>query len=73
MPTEFVQEVQNMFDFEAKFPDIADRMRIYPVECTAEHEQLIRIYVGLAQEYYESLAERVEHVNDGKVSMFRNV
>ena len=73
MPTEFVQEVQDMFDFEAKFPDIADRMRIYPVECLPEHEQLIRIYVGLAQEYYESLEERVEHVNDGKVSMFRNV
>jgi len=73
MPIEFVQEVQDMFDFEAKFPNIEDRIRIYPVECSAEHEELIRIYVGLAQEYYESLQERVEHVNDGKLSMFRNV
>ena len=72
VPLEFVQEVQDMFDFEGKFPNIADRMRLHKVECTDQHEQLIKIYVGMAQEYYNSLFDRIERVNYDTIELFRN-
>jgi hypothetical protein len=72
VPLDFVQEVQDMFDFEAKFPNIQDRIRIHKVDCTPEHFELIRIYVGLAQEYYNSLQNRIENVNADTIELFRN-
>ena len=72
VPIEFVQEVQDMFDFEGKFPNIADRIRIHKVDCTAEHFELIRIYCKLAQDYYASLESKIESVNADTIELFKN-
>jgi hypothetical protein len=72
VPIEFVQEVQDMFDFEGKFQNIADRIRIHKVDCTAEHFELIRIYCKLAQDYYASLESKIESVNADTIELFKN-
>ena len=64
VPIDFFNKVADMFDFEAKFPNIEDRMRIYPVEVTSEHIELIKLYVGMAQDYYDSLHDQVDNVKN---------
>lgn len=71
MPVSFIESVEQMFDFEGKFPDVKDRCRIHIVECTDEHFELIRTYVGMAQEYYEGLKQIVETSNDDKIEFLR--
>lgn len=68
----FLLEVEKEFDFEGKFPNIADRVRIHHVECTEEHFELIRIYVKLAQNYYDSLQTICENVNTNEINFFKN-
>jgi hypothetical protein len=69
---EFFQEIKNEFDFEGKRPNIIDRMRIHSVECTNEHFDLIKLYVGMAQNYYDELNEKIQHVNDSAIEIFKN-
>ena len=68
----FLLEVENEFDFERKFPNIADRVKIHRVDCTQEHFELIRIYVKLAQEYYNSLQSICQNVNIDEINFFKN-
>ena len=68
----FLLEVENEFDFERKFPNIADRVKIHRVECTQEHFELIRIYVKLGQEYYNSLESICQNVNIDEINFFKN-
>ena len=72
MTESFVDEVREMYNFEGKFPNIKNRMRIHAVECTSEHFELIRIYVKLAQEYYNSLFEIAENCNENQIEIFKN-
>ena len=72
IPESFLLEVEKEFDFEGKFPNIADRVRIHRVECTQEHFELIRIYVALAQKYYDSLQTICENVNTNEINFFKN-
>jgi len=67
----FMQEVENEFDFEAKMP-IESRLRIHSVDCTENHFELIRQQVKLAQEYYNSLFEKVKTVNRYEIEFFKN-
>jgi len=71
IPAKFVQDVQEMFNFEGKYPDVKDRCRIHLVECTQEHFELIKTYVGMAQKYYESLETIVETSNDTKIDFLK--
>lgn len=68
----FLLEVENEFDFERKFPNIADRVKIHRVECTQEHFELIQVYVKLAQEYYNSLESICLNVNIDEINFFKN-
>lgn len=68
----FLLEVENEFDFERKFPNIADRVKIHRVECTQEHFELIRIYVKLGQEYYNLLESICLNVNIDEINFFKN-
>lgn len=68
----FLLEVENEFDFERKFPNIADRVKIHRVKCTQEHFELIRIYVKLAQEYYNSLESICLNMNIDEINFFKN-
>lgn len=68
----FLLEVENEFDFERKFPNIADRVKIHRVECTQEHFKLIQVYVKLAQEYYNSLESICQNVNIDEINFFKN-
>ena len=68
----FLLEVENEFDFERKFPNIADRVKIHRVECTQEHFELIQVYVKLAQEYYNSLESICQNVNIDEINFFKN-
>ncbi len=72
IPESFLLEVEKEFDFEGKFPNIADRMKIHRVECTQEHFDLIKVYVKLAQDYYNSLESICSNVNDNAINFFRN-
>ena len=72
IPESFLLEVEKEFDFEGKFPNIDDRMKIHRVECTQEHFELIRIYVTLAQKYYDSLETICENVNTNEINFFKN-
>ena len=71
VPADFYNTVEEMFDFEGKFPNIEDRMRIYPVSITQQDMDLIRLYVGMAQDYYNSLFDAVESVKNN-FDMFKN-
>jgi hypothetical protein len=72
IPESFLLEVEKEFDFEGKFPNISDRMKIHRVECTQEHFDLIKVYVKLAQDYYNSLESICSNVNDNAINFFRN-
>lgn len=67
MTMEFYEEVEECFNFEGKFPDVRDRVRIHVVECTDEHFELIRQQCRLAQNYYSSLLTKIEDSNDEKI------
>lgn len=72
VPAKFVQDIQEMFNFEGKYPDVKDRCRIHLVECTQEHFELIKTYVAMAQKYYESLEAIVETSNDSKIEFLKS-
>lgn len=68
----FVRNIENMFDFEGKFPDIKDRCRICIVDCADEHFEMIRTYVALAQAYYQSLEAIAESANLTQIETLKN-
>jgi hypothetical protein len=71
IPAKFVQDVQTMFDFEGKFPDVKDRCRIHIVDCSEGYFELIRVYLGMAQQYYERLEKIAETGNDWKINLLK--
>jgi len=71
VPAKFVQDVQEMFDFEGKYPDVKDRCRIHIVDCSEGYFELIRTYLGMAQQYYESLETVAKKGNDWKINLLK--
>lgn len=72
MPEDFINDVREYFNYEAKQPSISDRMLIHSVDCTDGHFKLIEVYCKLGQEYYQSLFDKAIEVNQEEIITFRN-
>ncbi len=68
----FIDEVRQQFDFEAKMPDIKDRVRIFKVDVTEDDFKLIRQQVKLCQEYYRFLKVNFGKTNLKEFEFFKN-
>jgi hypothetical protein len=72
MDAQFLLDVKCEFDFEAKMPNIADRMRIYKVDMTTIDTNLITTFVTMAQNYYASLLQKAKQSNATEIEFFKN-